>query len=412
FETEAPLWVVPATLDKIISVSSVGVKDNTAINQINGLSFAAFEEEVGGSDRVLYLGLGLTFLTLEDVFGSQNDRLIAVLSQYFGMSWVEDSNRTAIQKTDTTVTITDVPGDRRLTFYRADVNASVTLTWDANLADSASDWGMELVVVEESAQNHPLLPKQGMPFPAAQEIALTVNLLETTPVRSNQRNFDPHRDEIPRVIPSVQLIWEYLYFLGEEPEWLPLEIIRDETNQLTRSGRVWFKSPNQMTASTIFSSFSQPLYWIQVRLAAGEYENPPQIDFLRLNTIAAVQHQTFCQTATFSSNGQLTQTFPVSYLALISPASSSTVQMLDRHDNWQDVDSVTLTPDPAKGQLTIAFPATNLPLAGQNNLRLISYAANFRSQSEGQSNGLPYQRFQFMQLPVVAEQVALQVQRW
>lgn len=408
FETEAPLWVVPARLDKIISVSSIELKDNTAINQIDGLSFAAFGEEIASGDRSLYLGFNLPFLTREDIFGIDNTRLIDVLDQYFGFNWIGNKNGIAIQKSNTTVTITDTIGNRRLTFHQTNPSERISLIWDANLADGNVDWTNELLIVGGSNQPQQLIPKQGTPFPPGKDIALTVNLFEDYPVKLGQ-----HNDEIPEagVKSSIQLVWEYCQQIDE---WLPLKVIDDETCQLTRSGRLWFKSPDTMTANVAFPGFiNQPLYWIRVRIKQGDYEIPPRIDAIQLNTISAIQHNTFCKAITFSSNGQLTQTFPASYLTLAEATvqDCNTVQVRDRSGDWQDLESVSLTPDPENSQITIAFNPADVPLAGENNLRLISYQPDFRSQlSLGQSNGLPNQRFQLEPLPVVAEQLALQVQ--
>jgi len=404
FETEAPLWVVPARVDKIISVSSIELQDNTAINQIDGLSFAAFGEENSSDDRSLYLGFNLSFLTRDDIFGNDNARLIDVLDQYFGFNWIGNKNGIAIQKNNTTVTITDTVGNRRLTFHQTNPGERISLIWDANLADGSVDWTNELLIVGESNQPQKVIPKQGTPFPPGKYIALTVNLFEDYPVKLGQ-----HNDEIAEVIPSIQLEWEYF----QADQWLPLEVLKDETCQLTCGGRLWFKSPDTMTANVVFPSLSQALYWIRVRVNQGDYEISPRIDAMRLNTISAIQHNTFCKATTFSSSGQLTQTFPASYLTLAGEniQQSNTVQVRDRSGDWQDLDSVNLTSDPKNSQITIAFTSANVPLAGENNLRLISCQPDFRSQlSLGQSNGLPNQRFQLEPLPVVAEQLALQVQ--
>jgi hypothetical protein len=409
FETEAPLWVVPARLDKIISVSSIELKDNTAINQIDGLSFAAFGEENSSGDRSLYLGFNLPFLTREDIFGSENTRLITILNHYFGFDWIGNTDGIiaigiAIQKSNTTVTITDAIGSRRLTFHQPNPGERISLIWDVNLADGNVDWTNELLIVGESTQPQQLIPRQGIPFPPGKDLALTVNLFEDYPVKLGQ-----HNDEIAEVLPSIQLEWEYF----QADQWLPLTVLKDETRQLTRSGRLWFKSPDAMTADIIFSSFSQALYWIRVRIKQGDYEIPPRIDAIRLNTISAIQHNTFCKATAFSSNGQLTQTFPASYLTLSGAniQDGNTVQVSDRSGDWQDLNSVSLTPDPENSQITIAFPSPNVPFLGENNIRLISYQPEFRSQlSLSQSNGLPNQRFQLDPLPVIAEQLALQVQ--
>lgn len=87
----------------------------------------------------------------------------------------------------------------------------------------------------------------------------------------------------PGFVPSATVRWEYRRrSIGfPNPEWEPIEVIRDGTLSFSRSGDLIFKVPE--AASTI--DFKQ----IRALLTAGRYEIPPRIVSIRTNTIRARQ---------------------------------------------------------------------------------------------------------------------------
>jgi predicted phage baseplate assembly protein len=79
---------------------------------------------------------------------------------------------------------------------------------------------------------------------------------------------------------SVKTVWEYR---NESGEWTPLENANDETRGLTLSGAVVFTAPINHAPGGPDAT----LYFIRCRLISGQYECPPEIDMVALNTVTA-----------------------------------------------------------------------------------------------------------------------------
>ena len=89
--------------------------------------------------------------------------------------------------------------------------------------------------------------------------------------------------------PAVQLSWDAL----DAAKWLPLEPIRDETGQLSRSGVIELRLPDQFRPGRPTQLATGPLRrWIRVRLVAGEFGAPPIFDFVRINAVGATAGRT------------------------------------------------------------------------------------------------------------------------
>ncbi|MEZ6134614.1 MAG: putative baseplate assembly protein [Pirellulaceae bacterium] len=87
-------------------------------------------------------------------------------------------------------------------------------------------------------------------------------------------------DSLPRPV----LRWEF--FDGGSFE--TAEVINDETRSLQQSGVVELRSPKRWRPGTPAGvTAAQPLRWLRIRIAFGEFVNPPMIAFVRLNLVAA-----------------------------------------------------------------------------------------------------------------------------
>ncbi len=80
---------------------------------------------------------------------------------------------------------------------------------------------------------------------------------------------------------SAKLKWE----LFASPDWIDLDVIEDRTLNLSRSGEVVFRRPQQATKRG-------GLKWLRARIERGQYEIPPRILSIQTNTIRARQIQT------------------------------------------------------------------------------------------------------------------------
>lgn len=87
-------------------------------------------------------------------------------------------------------------------------------------------------------------------------------------------------------VPSASVVWEY--FNGKDlnrEKWNTLNVKKDTTLALTRSGRVVFDVPSSVKRRNKY-------YWIRCRLAGGSYEIAPLVDRMLINTVSAVQIET------------------------------------------------------------------------------------------------------------------------
>lgn len=87
-------------------------------------------------------------------------------------------------------------------------------------------------------------------------------------------------DKNVQIAPSVNLAWEYL----SEKEWKSFYIKEDTTFSLTRSGRISLDWPSDVQNNEVKK--------IRCYVKKGRYEIAPMINWIRLNTVSAVQIET------------------------------------------------------------------------------------------------------------------------
>ena len=94
--------------------------------------------------------------------------------------------------------------------------------------------------------------------------------------------------------PPVGLVWEYRQKDGDK-NWTRLNTLQDETAAFTHEGYMRIQGPVDIQPSTELRLNAKPRYWIRVRLDSGSYPGKiaPQIDFLRPNTVDAVNLSTY-----------------------------------------------------------------------------------------------------------------------
>ena len=144
--------------------------------------------------------------------------------------------------------------------------------------------------------------------------------------------------EKPDVYPSATLKWEYYAGGGDggwedDTKWKEVggvegvEVVEDETRHLTLNGKVLIKVGGEM-------GLHNGLYWLRCRVEKAGYEIPPKIDFMLLNTVSAVQSNTF-DNCKFSSSG-----LPGFYFDLQHPpVTAITLRVIgEERDVWSEVE--------------------------------------------------------------------------
>lgn len=94
--------------------------------------------------------------------------------------------------------------------------------------------------------------------------------------------------------PPVRLVWEFRP-RADENFWQPLNIFEDETAAFTREGYIRVEGPRNIQPSVEPRLSPVPLYWLRVRIdgtALYPAGQAPELDFLRTNTVDAVNLST------------------------------------------------------------------------------------------------------------------------
>jgi hypothetical protein len=246
--------------------------------------------------------------------------------------------------------------------------------------------------------------------PVGEEITLSVLLKDRADHWLSQRP--------DNVVPSARVAWRsYSYDGMFGASWAPIEIVEDETVQLTYSGRLTFRISRPLKPIVVHPAADKPRYWLSCTLVESGYEQPPRIDRLLLNTVRVRQQDTQCEKREFDCDG--TPGFAVHTDSFLARYGQTRVQVREADGRWRDwrvvpdwegigatdrcctierlddfgdrVGIVVHFGDGVRGAI---------PPGGVANIRLIHYAESFVSKLEiGRSNGLPHQSFLLQDIP-------------
>ncbi|MGZ4163735.1 MAG: putative baseplate assembly protein [Tumebacillaceae bacterium] len=261
-------------------------------------------------------------------------------------------------------------------------------------------------------------------LPVGQPISLTVNLFDNYTVPLPM----PEQGKLD-IIPSARISCQYFGVSADDPKatpnWQHLPILEDETVQLSDSGRVTFQLPAEMTAAVMHPANDKRRYWISCQVEEGGYEIPPKIEKISLNTISAVQRDTWSQCVEFDSIDKPHQTFEIDH-ALARYGKINVQVRESEHGDWAYWDEVPDVKNSAFDSLSYQLSrqeATNhlllmfgdgeqgrIPTVGQDTIRVVLHTAEFeKDRFLGRSNGLPNQRFELRSSPILLNGLHLQV---
>jgi predicted phage baseplate assembly protein len=107
-------------------------------------------------------------------------------------------------------------------------------------------------------------------------------------------------------LPPATIAWEYY----DGTFWRALEILKDETSALSRSGHLYFRGPAK-AALSIVGPVTEAVYWLRCRLIDFHYERPPQLSAVVTNTVRATAITTVRDEVAGSSDGSPKQVMAV-----------------------------------------------------------------------------------------------------
>lgn len=170
-----------------------------------------------------------------------------------------------------------------------------------------------------------------LPFPKS-EAKLTVYLYVEDLISAGQHC---EIDE-SSVYPPSEVVWEYYNGTG----WQELDVLKDSTTALMKSGSIYFNGPLNIKASKWGKSQTQDFYWLRCRVKKQGYEVPPRIDSILLNTVSAASAVTKKGEILGSSDGTPNQVFTLMNNPVIAGTLVLQVDEGDGWKTWQEVDSL------------------------------------------------------------------------
>ncbi len=114
-------------------------------------------------------------------------------------------------------------------------------------------------------------------LPEGEKIALTI--------RIGRQEQCPRNPADPDTIPLADLSVSY----WNKERFEPVELLRDETFGLLFDGQILFRLRSAMEKSTVGEKEG---YFLRIRMEEGQYEFPPVLSFLDLNTVRVQQKET------------------------------------------------------------------------------------------------------------------------
>lgn len=183
-----------------------------------------------------------------------------------------------------------------------------------------------------------------------------------------------------KIYSSAEVKWEY----WNGTTWAEFKVMKDSTRALLSSGSVYLDGSSLLSKSKFGKAQDEDLYWIRCRLINPDYEVPPQIDTVLINTVKARNVVTVKGEILGSSDGEPDQTFTLKNEFIIKGTLILQVDEGDGWETWTEVDSfysstrddAHYTLDRLSGKITFG-DGTNgripIPHPGGNNIMALEY---------------------------------------
>lgn len=124
--------------------------------------------------------------------------------------------------------------------------------------------------------------------------------------------------------------------------WRGLQVIRDDTAGLTRTGEITLKLPPKLQTTTTGFYADRPRYWVRARIASGGYSAPPVIEGIAIDAIPVEQCETVFDEILGGSDARPDQQFTLSRQPVVP---NSLTLAIDEGDDdgfreWREVDDL------------------------------------------------------------------------
>jgi predicted phage baseplate assembly protein len=138
--------------------------------------------------------------------------------------------------------------------------------------------------------------------------------------------------------PSALVRWEYWNGL----RWQALDLLKDETLALTRSGHVHLKMPPKGISAKIrleADAAAPQRHWLRARLERGQYERAPALAAIRINSVPVEQAETISDEVLGGSDGSRFQRFALGHRPVLAGSMRLEIEQSDQgFQPWAAVD--------------------------------------------------------------------------
>ena len=186
-------------------------------------------------------------------------------------------------------------------------------------------------------------PAVGRPFP--QQLSFRVFLSERE--RAGKPQYCEPDGQSTAAAASgapLTLIWEYKQDQGST-RWRQLNVFEDGTEGFTKEGYLLIEGPEKIEPTKV-GNVPAEHFWLRCRLVAGNFPNGrvPRIDFIRANTVEAINLSTIREEVLGVSDGRPDQSFTLARTP-VEAASLELVTEVEGEDNeeWQQVEDFLAT---------------------------------------------------------------------
>ncbi|TFH38750.1 MAG: hypothetical protein E4G94_11890, partial [ANME-2 cluster archaeon] len=265
-----------------------------------------------------------TWFCWDDIPGNDDERLIRFLNTRFGIEWAEiakiekiDNDRTIklyFENNSLSLRLNDekTKGNLEIDDCRTDEFTVETKDGKINVYQNyidRSDANKNENVHYYAFRSKPELGDElflGFDKDPGKDITLTFYLFEDRLAE---------REEEPKLFPSGKVRWEYCIGGGNgECGWKSVEEIHDETNHLSKSGKVRINIKDPPMGKAVIED--NDLFWLRCMVKDQNYDIPVKIDQIRLNTVCAVQRSRVEQDK-FSGSGLPDFSFDIKHIPVL-----------------------------------------------------------------------------------------------
>ena len=137
-----------------------------------------------------------------------------------------------------------------------------------------------------------------------------------------------------RAFASAQIAWDG----WNGTAWQCLDLLRDDTLALTRSGHVLLKAPapGTLRLGAAETNVTPDAFWIRARLASTSYERPPQLRTVRINTVAARQAETIRNEVLGGATGRRDQVLTLANTPVVEGSLALEIDEGSGFERWTE----------------------------------------------------------------------------